>query len=78
MADKNQTLNEVTEDKIVKGNKSIPTGQHLTVKLAENSTFVVKSGAKLTIGESRNNRVFYEANAEVKLGKQTGTLLQEV
>ncbi len=50
----------------------------LTVKRANDTFFVVKSGGRLVIEQSQNCKIFFEASSTVELKNDTGSIKQEV
>lgn len=78
MNETNNTLRVNNLDELKDAEKTIRFGEHLIVKKAENTTFIVKNDSKLTIEESRNCRFFHELNGIVELKNDHGSIKQDV
>ena len=71
-------LTEVTAENIKDDNRNVSVGEHLIVNKAENSTFIVKTGAKLTLVESKGCKIFWQNDSKVDLQNDSNSVLQEV
>lgn len=71
-------LAENQVDELINENKTIRFGEHLTVKKATNTTFIVKNNAKLTCEESEKCRFFHELKGEVELKNDKNSVQQDV
>jgi len=71
-------LAEHQVDELIDQNKTVSFGEHLIVKKAVNTTFVVKNDAKLTCEESENCRFFHELKGEIELKNDKNSVKQDV
>lgn len=71
-------LAENRVDELINENKTVRFGEHLIVKKAVNTTFIVKNDAKLTCEESENCRFFHELKGEVEIKNDKGSVKQDV
>ena len=78
MSEEKMNLRENKLDDLTNANKTVRFGEHLVVKKAVNTTFIVKNDAKLTVEESQNCRFFHELKGMVELKNDTGSVQQDV
>ena len=71
-------LTQKSKDELINGNVTVHFGEHLIVKQATNTTFIVKNGAKLTCKKSEKCRFFHELKGEVELKNDSGSVQQDV